>query len=382
MLAIITLLAITCSTSSVYANVNQLSENVNDEVQAEIQYVENKRIVPKNDEQQYSPKELQMIEYFNSTSALSSTQESEPNDTRNTADSLEDSTSMYATIDSLNDIDFYSITFTGTGTANFFVGDIPANCDYDLELLSNTGTVLETSDRSGNTDELISDYPVQSGEKYYLKVYSNDGYSSNNEYFVRVKLYEESVSLEWPVPASHRITQGYSSSHKAIDIGASTPGEDGDEIVAAYDALVTRAGWSESYGWVVYLISKDKIDGDYIQTIYAHMKASPLVEEDIVDGIEARTVLGGMGNTGQSAGVHLHYEMTLFDNRETSAIKGSPVNPMNYYPNMNFVATDEATDSNNCCLVGDVEDDVFYSMEEIRNMTQEELDTLGIPYEK
>lgn len=45
-----------------------------------------------------------MIEYFNSTSALSSTQESEPNDTRNTADSLEDSTSMYATIDSLNDM--------------------------------------------------------------------------------------------------------------------------------------------------------------------------------------------------------------------------------------------------------------------------------------
>ena len=35
-----------------------------------------------------------MIEYFNSTSALSSTQESEPNDTRNTADSLEDSTCM------------------------------------------------------------------------------------------------------------------------------------------------------------------------------------------------------------------------------------------------------------------------------------------------
>lgn len=40
MLAIITLLAITCSTSSVYANVNQESENVNGKVQAEIHCVE------------------------------------------------------------------------------------------------------------------------------------------------------------------------------------------------------------------------------------------------------------------------------------------------------------------------------------------------------
>ena len=40
MMTIITLLAITCSTSSVYANVNLESENVNDKVQAEIQYVE------------------------------------------------------------------------------------------------------------------------------------------------------------------------------------------------------------------------------------------------------------------------------------------------------------------------------------------------------
>ncbi|WP_182914819.1 M23 family metallopeptidase [Paenibacillus thiaminolyticus] len=97
----------------------------------------------------------------------------------------------------------------------------------------------------------------------------------------------------WPVPDSTRITQGFNSStHKGIDIGAKTAGVAGNRIVAYYDGTVSRSGWSDSYGWVVYV--HHVINSANYQSRYAHMNKTPAVSTNqkvgkgAISGIWAR----------------------------------------------------------------------------------------------
>ncbi|USG65057.1 M23 family metallopeptidase [Brevibacillus ruminantium] len=190
---------------------------------------------------------------------------------------------------------------------------------------------------------------------------------------------------EWPVPASTVINQYFNGSdHKGLDIRASTKGIAGDKIVAAYDGKVVNAGYHQSkraggsYGWLVVI--DHTIKGKEIQTWYAHLDKAPVVDKgDLVDEGDK---IGVMGNSGDSKGVHLHFEMRKgsgfnFDN--------TPVDPLDYFteyrpPNYllpqssNDIEIGDTLDSNS-------EDYTFYSMEEINAMTPEQRIELGIPLE-
>lgn len=108
---------------------------------------------------------------------------------------------------------------------------------------------------------------------------------------------------------STRITQTFTHyTHNGIDIGALVQGEAGDLIYCFDDGYIVRSEWSDSYGWVVYVnhINPDPTISTYIQTRYAHMTSQPLVSKNT--NIAKGTIVGYMGNTGQSNGVHLHFE--------------------------------------------------------------------------
>ena len=115
----------------------------------------------------------------------------------------------------------------------------------------------------------------------------------------------------WPTP-SHQISgYGYDPVvHKAIDIG----GAEGNAIYAIDHGVVVYAGWSD-YGYG-YLIVIDH--GTGWQSAYAHLSA---VGVSCGQSVFQGTMIGALGNTGNSSGAHLHFEMIY---------NGVKVNPLNF----------------------------------------------------
>lgn len=101
-----------------------------------------------------------------------------------------------------------------------------------------------------------------------------------------------------PVPGA-RITQGLHG-HNGIDFGAPR----GTPIYASADGTVIvarNAGWNGGYGNYVVITHANGT-----QTLYAHLVNAIVTPGQTVD---AGQVIGYMGSTGKSTGVHLHFEV-------------------------------------------------------------------------
>lgn len=95
--------------------------------------------------------------------------------------------------------------------------------------------------------------------------------------------------------------------HEGVDLGA----EYGTRVRATADGTVSFAGWEVGYGNVVI------IDHDYgYETRYAH-NSHLLVYPG--EKVKKGQVISLSGNTGESTGPHVHYEVR---------INGRPVNPV------------------------------------------------------
>lgn len=104
-------------------------------------------------------------------------------------------------------------------------------------------------------------------------------------------------SFIWP--ASGGITQSYSFFHKAIDIANRGAGP----ILATDAGVVTTAGWPDNSGYGNRVI----IDhGNGYVTLYAHMSVIQVIAGQRV---KRGDVIGQMGSTGRSTGIHLHFEI-------------------------------------------------------------------------
>ncbi len=114
------------------------------------------------------------------------------------------------------------------------------------------------------------------------------------------------VSRDFIMPTQGMITSGFGNRsagmHYGLDIakgGSAVP------IVAAASGTVARAYYSSSYGNVVYITHY--INGQLYTTIYAHMRTVPAVRQG--QSVSQGTFLGYQGNTGESRGQHLHFEL-------------------------------------------------------------------------
>ncbi|MBO8165110.1 MAG: peptidoglycan DD-metalloendopeptidase family protein [Brevibacillus sp.] len=103
--------------------------------------------------------------------------------------------------------------------------------------------------------------------------------------------------LAWP--AKGYISSGFGMRwgrmHQGIDIAGS------GSIYAADNGRVVSAGWNGGYGNAVVIDH-----GNGIQTLYGHMKSISVKPGDVV---AKGKVIGVMGSTGNSTGVHLHFEV-------------------------------------------------------------------------
>jgi len=104
-------------------------------------------------------------------------------------------------------------------------------------------------------------------------------------------------SFVWP--ASGRITQGYRFYHKAIDIA----NKSGGAVLAADSGTVTVAGWPDNGGYG----NRVMIDhGNGFVTNYAHLSS---IQVRPGQRVNRGDIIGQMGSTGRSTGVHLHFEI-------------------------------------------------------------------------
>ncbi len=105
---------------------------------------------------------------------------------------------------------------------------------------------------------------------------------------------------------------GEVSLHEGMDIAAFP----GTPVYAPANGVVVFAGYKKGYGKVIV------VDHGYeLSTLYGHLS-------DIMvsrwQKVERRQVIGAIGNTGNSSGPHLHYEVR---------ISNVPVDPANYILN-------------------------------------------------
>lgn len=107
----------------------------------------------------------------------------------------------------------------------------------------------------------------------------------------------QAIPQGWPVAG--RISQGAHAGHQAVDIAVPV----GTPVKTTMDGRVAYAGWNtEGYGNLVIVEN-----GPY-RTFYAHLSSIPVT---VGQSVAAGDVVGLSGNTGNSTGPHLHYEVRL-----------------------------------------------------------------------
>lgn len=129
----------------------------------------------------------------------------------------------------------------------------------------------------------------------------------------------------WPVPGYYTITSffgwrdlyGSADNHTGTDIGV----PQGVEIHAAQAGVVTLSRYNSSYG--NYCIINH---GNGYATLYAHQMQLPLVK--VGDTVSKGQAIGYVGNTGNSFGAHLHFELR---------VNGVRDDVLKLYPGLNYI---------------------------------------------
>ena len=197
-------------------------------------------------------------------------------------------------------------------------------------------------DRNGvNADALMSEikqgYSGTGGPITPLEITSEsaliDSMSSRASNLLRdldrvnlMKLAADRLPLGHPVVGRFRYTSGFGGRRDPISggwrmhNGIDMAGPMNTKIVAAGDGIVTFAGRQSGYGKFIKIRHAQGFE-----TSYAHLNR---IDVKPGDAVTKGQLIGGMGTTGKSTGVHLHYEIRL---------GGKPLNPINYLKAANDV---------------------------------------------
>lgn len=135
-------------------------------------------------------------------------------------------------------------------------------------------------------------------------------------------------SGEWTKPVSGRFTSSYGyRMHPIYGTGKMHYGVDfansiGTPVVSAADGVVSYASPLSTYGNVIMVTHS--IDGQTFTSLYAHLSS---IKVSVGQVVSKGQIIGALGNTGNSTGPHLHFEIHV-GNWEGMA-KNS-VNPLRY----------------------------------------------------
>ncbi|WP_370224801.1 LysM peptidoglycan-binding domain-containing protein [Cytobacillus sp.] len=108
------------------------------------------------------------------------------------------------------------------------------------------------------------------------------------------------MTKHWVWPADGVITDTFGTRkghHKGIDIA----GDSGNPVYAVDTGIVSRSYYSQTYGNVIFIKHNNQTE-----TVYAHLEKRFSAEGE---NVEQGQKIGLMGSTGDSSGVHLHFEI-------------------------------------------------------------------------
>ena len=187
---------------------------------------------------------------------------------------------------------------------------ISANIKYYDNLLSKTNAQIVAS-TTRQLDELSKQIYIQSKSYDELLELTKDRESllvhiPAIQPVLNKDLTRTASGYGWRIHPIHNVRKF----HYGMDFAAPT----GTDIYATGKGVVSSAGWEHGFGNCI------KIDHGFgYVTLYAHLSKINIRPGQKVNRGE---IIGLIGNTGQSIGPHLHYEVHL---------KGVPQNPQNYY---------------------------------------------------
>lgn len=140
------------------------------------------------------------------------------------------------------------------------------------------------------SQQIIKTEVVQEPVNQKVLVGTKNSYITGNGQFI------------WPVPNYRRVSRWYGGSHRGVDItGAlNTP------IYASAAGTVTKAGYNRAGAGSNYGYSIILNHGNGYTTIYAHCSSLVVSAGQYV---KQGQLVGYMGSTGRSTGVHLHFEI-------------------------------------------------------------------------
>lgn len=112
-----------------------------------------------------------------------------------------------------------------------------------------------------------------------------------------------------------RVSNGKEIIHGGLDVGSK---KQSCQIYNTHTGIIHASGWSETYGWRVWVKVKNDL---YI--VYGHLESISENAKLIGTKINAGDQIGIMGNTGYSKGVHLHYGWS-----KNASVNGEKIKPV------------------------------------------------------
>ena len=120
----------------------------------------------------------------------------------------------------------------------------------------------------------------------------------NNKLGLDSLLIGSQIEFVNPISEDHfYVAKGFENNHKGIDIVA----EKGSNVHAASSGKVIHSGYDNIYGKIIVLAHKNNF-----HTFYGHLDSIFIRKHDFIINNE---VIGLVGNTGETKGPHLHFEI-------------------------------------------------------------------------
>jgi murein DD-endopeptidase MepM/ murein hydrolase activator NlpD len=126
-----------------------------------------------------------------------------------------------------------------------------------------------------------------------------------------INTFSFSDSLSSPLKADLIVTSDYGIRGNRRHFGVDFRLNEGDAVYSVFCGKVRIAKWDDTYGYVIVVRNYNMSE-----SVYAHLSE---IWVTVNQEIEVGKPIGLGGNTGQSSGPHLHFELRY---------KGLPINPI------------------------------------------------------